>query len=89
MTQRNTDDQSDTVGTAGTAGMAGRLREIERLLTPRVVAPRRAAEDEPLPPLIVVRRHMGQMYVAGHEPHLRPVMLLAPGRPTHRSAPTS
>ena len=59
-----------------------RLRQLEQLLAPRVVAPRPPADDAMLPPLLVVERHLGRMYVAGHEPHFRPVTLLAPARPT-------
>jgi hypothetical protein len=62
--------------------MTGRLAQLEQLLAPRLVAPRTAADDEiePDPPLLAVERHLGRMYVAGHEPHFRPVTLLKPAR---------
>ena len=54
--------------------ITGRLRQIEMLEMPKVASPRRAVDD--FPPLLDVERHEGRMYVAGHEPHLRPVTLL-------------
>ena len=61
--------------------MTDRLRQLEQLLAPRVVAPRPPADDAMPPPLLAVERHLGRMYVVGHEPHFRPVTLLAPARP--------
>jgi hypothetical protein len=60
------------------ADMTDRLRQLEQLLAPTIVVPRSPADDaiEMLPPLLDVERHMGRMYVAGHEPHFRPVTLL-------------
>lgn len=62
--------------------MTDRLRHLEELLAPRLVAPRTAADDqiEPGPAGPAVERRMGRMYVAGHEPHFRPVTLLQPVR---------
>lgn len=55
--------------------ITGRLRQIEQLEMPKVASPREPNEDS-FPPLLAVERHVGRMYVAGHEPHLRPVTLL-------------
>lgn len=55
--------------------ITGRLRQIEMLEMPTVASPRRPVDDH-FPPLLDVERHEGRMYVAGHEPHLRPVTLL-------------
>lgn len=69
--------------------MTNRLRQLEQMLAPKVVAPRSAADDaiEMLPPLLHVEPHLGRMYVAGHEPHFRPVTLLAPVRPPRQGGP--
>lgn len=58
--------------------ITGRLRMIQQLEVPSMVAPRAAADDamESFPKLIDVRPHEGRMYVAGHEPHFRTVTLL-------------
>ena len=59
--------------------MTNRLLQLEELLRgPKMIGPRTPADDamEQLPPLLDVDRHMGRMYVAGHEPHFRPVTLL-------------
>lgn len=64
--------------------MTARLRQLEELLEgPTVMGPRSPADDamEDLPPLLDVQRHMGRMYVAGHEPHFRPVTLLKRANP--------
>ena len=55
--------------------ITGRLREIEQLEMPRLASPRKPVDDQ-LPPLLEVERHVGRMYVAGHEPHIRAVTLL-------------
>jgi hypothetical protein len=55
--------------------ITSRLRQIEQLEMPKVASPRQPAEDS-FPPLLEVERHVGRMYVAGHEPHLRPFTLL-------------
>jgi len=55
--------------------VTGRLRQIEQLEMPRLALPRAPVDDD-LPPLLEVERHEGRMYVAGHEPHFRPVTLL-------------
>jgi hypothetical protein len=55
--------------------ITGRLRQIEQLEMPTVASPRLPVEDD-FPPLLEVDRHVGRMYVAGHEPHLRPITLL-------------
>jgi hypothetical protein len=60
--------------------ITNRLRQIELLEMPRLASPRRPV-DGVFPPLLEVERHVGQMYVAGHEPHLRPVTLLQQARP--------
>jgi hypothetical protein len=67
--------------------MTGRLRQLEQLLTPRVVAPRTAPDDaiETGPPLIAVQRHLGRLYVVGHEPHFRAITLLQPIRGKRRA----
>jgi len=62
--------------------ITGRLREIELLEAPRLASPRTPVDDD-LPPLLDVERHVGRIYVAGHEPHLRPVTLLQPAH-SHR-----
>jgi hypothetical protein len=62
--------------------MTGRLRQIEQLEMPKMASPRMPVEDD-LPPLLAVERHEGRMYVAGHEPHFRPVTLLQPAH-SHR-----
>jgi hypothetical protein len=58
--------------------MTGRLRQLEQLLAPRLVAPRTAADDEiePGPAKLAVDPHLGRMYVVGHVPHFRAVTLL-------------
>ena len=58
--------------------ITGRLRMIQQLEVPSMVAPRAAADDamESFPKLLDVRPHEGRMYVAGREPHFRPVTLL-------------
>ncbi|PUA81414.1 hypothetical protein [Nocardioides currus] len=67
MTKRNTVEPGN---------MTDRLRQLERLLAPRVVAPRAPADDLPAP-LLAVERHQGRMYVfAGSEPRFRDVTLL-------------
>jgi hypothetical protein len=69
-----------------TVDMTGRLRQLEQLLAPRIVAPRTPADDEiePGPAPLVVEPHLGRMYVAGREPHFRAVTLLQPRRaPRH------
>lgn len=68
-----------------------RLRQIQQLEVPRMVGPRTPADDAigDKAPLLDVRRHMGRMYVAGHEPHFRPVTLLQQGQePRSESDPT-
>jgi hypothetical protein len=65
-----------------------RLRQIELLEVPRVASPRVPVDDE-LPPLLEVERHEGRMYVAGHEPHLRPVTLLQQVRSPRHVGPES
>lgn len=62
--------------------ITGRLRMIQQLEVPSMVAPRSAADDsmESFPKLLDVDPHEGRMYVAGHEPHFRPVTLLQPVR---------
>ena len=60
--------------TEGNVDITGRLRQIEMLEMPKVASPRSPVDD--VPPLLDVERHEGRMYVAGHEPHLRPVTLL-------------
>ena len=55
--------------------ITGRLRQIELLEMPKVASPRKSVEDD-FPPLLEVERHVGRMYVAGHEPHIRAVTLL-------------
>lgn len=71
--------------------MTDRLAQLEQLLAPRLVGLRTAEDDEiePDPPLLAVERRLGRMYVAGREPHFRPVTLLKPARsPLHsRSDP--
>ncbi len=59
--------------------ISGRLRMIQQLEVPSMVAPRTAADEsmeESFPKLLDVDPHEGRMYVAGHEPHFRPVTLL-------------
>lgn len=59
--------------------ISGRLRMIQQLEVPSMVAPRSGADDameESFPKLLDVNPHLGRMYVAGHEPHFRPVTLL-------------
>lgn len=59
--------------------ISGRLRMIQQLDVPGMVAPRVAADatiEDLYPPLLDVAPHQGRMYVAGHEPHFRPVTLL-------------
>lgn len=65
--------------------ITGRLRMIQQLEVPGMVAPRRAAdaEMEKLPPLLDIDPHVGRMYVAGREPHFRPVTLLKPRSSRH------
>ena len=67
--------------------MTGRLRQLEQLLLPRLVAPRTAPDDEiePRAPLLDVEPHQGRMYVVGHEPHFRAVTLLQPRRAPRQS----
>ena len=62
--------------------ITARLRQIEMLGMPKAASPRRPADDH-VPPLLDVQRHEGRMYVAGHEPHLRPVTLLQVRSPRH------
>jgi hypothetical protein len=63
--------------------LTSRLRQLEQLMAPQVVAPRSAADDaiETRPPLLHVEPHRGRLYVIGREPRYRPVTLLAPVRP--------
>lgn len=70
-----------------TVDMAGRLAQLEQLLAPRIVAPRTPADDEiePGPALLAVEPHQGRMYVAGREPHFRPMTLLQPRRAPRQS----
>lgn len=59
--------------------ITGRLRMIQQLEVPGMVAPRSPADatiEVSHPPLIDIDPHEGRMYVAGHEPHFRPVTLL-------------
>ena len=59
--------------------ITGRLRMIQQLEVPTMMAPRTGADDsmeESFPRLLDVDPHEGRMYVAGHEPHFRPVTLL-------------
>ena len=67
-----------------TVDMTNRLRQLEELLEgPTVIGPRPPADAsmDDLPPLLDVHRHMGRIYVAGHEPHFRPVTLLKRANP--------
>ena len=66
-----------------------RLRQLEQLMAPQVVAPRSAADDaiETRPPLLHVEPHRGRLYVVGHERRYRPVTLLAPVRPRGQGGP--
>jgi hypothetical protein len=66
--------------------ITGRLRQIEQLEMPKVASPRMPVEDK-LPPLLEVERHVGRMYVAGHEPHFRPVTLLQQARTPRHAGP--
>lgn len=59
--------------------ISGRLRMIQQLDVPGMVAPRSpaaATTEDALAPLLDVAPHQGRMYVAGREPHFRPVTLL-------------
>ena len=60
--------------------MSSRLRHLEQLVSPRVVAPRPPHEAETFPPLVDVEPHTGRMYVVGREPHFCAVTLLRPAR---------
>lgn len=66
-----------------------RLRQIQELQPPTIVGPRSAADDAigMRAPLLDVRPHVGRMYVAGHEPHFRPVTLLRPSRSSRDGDP--
>ncbi len=63
--------------------ITGRLRMIQQLEVLSMVAPRSPADAtiaDSYPPLLDIEPHEGRMYVAGHEPHFRPVTLLQPVR---------
>ena len=71
--------------------MTDRLRHLEQLLAPTVPAPtvvaqRTAPDEETASPLLDVQLHTGRIYVAGHEPHFRPVTLLARVRASQAGA---
>jgi len=66
--------------------ITGRLRQIERLEMPTSAPPRTPVDDD-FPPLLEVERHVGRMYVAGHEPHFRPVTLLQQVRSPRHAGP--
>lgn len=71
--------------------ITGRLRMIQQLEVPSMVAPRSAADDAmevSFPKLLDVEPHEGRMYVAGHEPHFRPVTLLQPVRVSRQVEPS-
>jgi hypothetical protein len=66
--------------------ITSRLREIELLEMPKVASPRLPVEED-FPPLREVVRHVGRMYVAGHEPHMRAVTLLQQARSPRHAGP--
>lgn len=67
--------------------LTNRLRQIAQLGATPTVKPRSPADDAIEAPLLDVEPHRGRMYVAGHEPHFRPVTLLAPVRPPRQGGP--